>query len=227
MSLHYGYKLLSILAGAVLPTLHSHVICKNWYLCGVCWEDWERKNLHAPPPQRWKPPSPEYLKWCGGNDWGAFSIAVAGRLPPPNSQASLGLSSRGNSSQFLGVEAKQQLTGKSDITKTCVANSSVELGLQPDNTINSSALTPSTEHPNTLPSNHGPAEGTRLLDPAPPASIHGTALSAPTPPIPVKHTPDPLVPAQLSPSHSPYSAMQSLLHPRAERYAVWPDCGIR
>ena len=28
----------SILAGAVLLNMHSHVLCNNWRLCGVCWD---------------------------------------------------------------------------------------------------------------------------------------------------------------------------------------------
>ena len=47
LSLWDGENLRSILAGAVLPTLHSHVLCKNWNLCGVCWEECERKNSHV------------------------------------------------------------------------------------------------------------------------------------------------------------------------------------
>ena len=37
-------------AEAVFPTLKGHVICKNWHLCGVCWEECERKNSHIPTP---------------------------------------------------------------------------------------------------------------------------------------------------------------------------------
>ena len=48
LSLREGEKLRSILAGAVLPTLHSHVRCKNWHLCGVYWEDCEHKKLQVP-----------------------------------------------------------------------------------------------------------------------------------------------------------------------------------
>ena len=29
----------NLLTGTVLPTLHSHVLCNNCHLCGVCWED--------------------------------------------------------------------------------------------------------------------------------------------------------------------------------------------
>ena len=43
-----GESLRSILAGTVLPTLHGDIICKNWYLCGVCWEECKRKKLHVP-----------------------------------------------------------------------------------------------------------------------------------------------------------------------------------
>ena len=50
LSLWYGNNLWSILAVAVLPNLHIHIICKNWHLCGVCWEERERKNSHIPTP---------------------------------------------------------------------------------------------------------------------------------------------------------------------------------
>ena len=50
LSLWDGEQTRSILTGAVLPTLRGHVICKNWHMCGVCWEDCERKNSHVPTP---------------------------------------------------------------------------------------------------------------------------------------------------------------------------------
>ena len=40
----------SILTGAVLPSLRGHVLCKNWHMCGVCWEDCKHKNSHVPTP---------------------------------------------------------------------------------------------------------------------------------------------------------------------------------
>ena len=50
LSLRDGEQTRSILTGAVLPTLLGHVLCKNWHMCGVFWEDCERKNLHIPSP---------------------------------------------------------------------------------------------------------------------------------------------------------------------------------
>ena len=50
LSLREGEQTRLILTGAGLPTLHGHVLCKNWHMCGVCWEDCERKNLHVPTP---------------------------------------------------------------------------------------------------------------------------------------------------------------------------------
>ena len=50
LSLRDGEQTRSILTGAVLPTLRGHVLCKNWHMCGVCWEDCERKNLHVRTP---------------------------------------------------------------------------------------------------------------------------------------------------------------------------------
>ena len=31
----------NILAGTFLPTVQGHVLCKNWHLCRLCWEDCE------------------------------------------------------------------------------------------------------------------------------------------------------------------------------------------
>ena len=66
---------------------------------------------------------------------GACSLAAAGRLPPPNPQALLGLTSQGKSTRRSGVEAKRQLNGKSTLPKTRVAYSSVGLEYQPYTTI--------------------------------------------------------------------------------------------
>ena len=52
LSFRCGYNLQSILEGAVLPTLHIHVLCKNWHLCGVWWGGCECKNRTSPPPSR-------------------------------------------------------------------------------------------------------------------------------------------------------------------------------
>ena len=50
LSLLDGEQALSILTGAVLPTLRGRVLFKNWHMCGVCWEDCERKKSHVPAP---------------------------------------------------------------------------------------------------------------------------------------------------------------------------------
>ena len=50
LSLRYGEQTRSILTGVVFPTLRGHVLCKNWHLCDVFWEDYERKNSHVPTP---------------------------------------------------------------------------------------------------------------------------------------------------------------------------------
>ena len=50
LSLQYGENLRSILVGTVLLTLHIHVMCKNWHLCVVCWEECERKTFYPPNP---------------------------------------------------------------------------------------------------------------------------------------------------------------------------------
>ena len=61
-----GKKLRTLLAGAVIPTIHDHVLCKNWHLCGVCWEDCDCKNLHVPNPQRRQPQFPASKNSLGG-----------------------------------------------------------------------------------------------------------------------------------------------------------------
>ena len=50
LSLQDGEKAQAILAGKVLPTPHDHILCNNWHLYCVCWEDCERTNLHIPTP---------------------------------------------------------------------------------------------------------------------------------------------------------------------------------
>ena len=147
---------------------------------------------------------PGYLKWLRGDDRGSCRLAVACRLPPPKPQAFMGLTSKVKSSRRSGVEAKRQLSGKFKLHKTCVANCSVELDTQPDNTINSSASTSIPAPPQPLAPTHFLAEGTPLLDPSPPPSIHGPALSASTPPSLVRMTlAPPLLPAQPDPSPLP------------------------
>ena len=48
LSFQDGEKSRTILAGMVLTTVLGHVICKNFHLCIICWEDCERKNSHVP-----------------------------------------------------------------------------------------------------------------------------------------------------------------------------------
>ena len=36
------------LTRAVFPTIHCYVICKNFHLCGLFWEEFEHKNSHVP-----------------------------------------------------------------------------------------------------------------------------------------------------------------------------------
>ena len=53
LSLRGGDNWRTLLTGMVLPTLHDHVICKNWHLCGVCSEYYGSKKLHVPTSRRW------------------------------------------------------------------------------------------------------------------------------------------------------------------------------
>ena len=48
LSLRDGEGLCTILEGTVLPMVQGHIICNNWHLCRMCWEDSERKNAHVP-----------------------------------------------------------------------------------------------------------------------------------------------------------------------------------
>ena len=128
----------------------------------------------------------------------------------------LGFTSKGKSSQNLGVEAKQQLTGKFILPKTCVANCSVELDPQQHKTIISSTSTPNLAPPQPLPPTQVPNEGTSLPDPEPPSSIHGPSLSALTPASPARPTPAPLCPAQQAPAPLPPPA------PRKNRVTFGP-----
>ena len=41
-------NLRTLLEGTILSKLHGHVLSKNWYLCSLCWDDCEQKNLHPP-----------------------------------------------------------------------------------------------------------------------------------------------------------------------------------
>ena len=45
-------NLMTLLEGTALTSLNVHVICKNWHLCRMCWEECERKNSHVPTPPR-------------------------------------------------------------------------------------------------------------------------------------------------------------------------------
>ena len=48
-------NLRTLLEGAALPTLHIHIIFKNWYLCGLSWDDCEHKTCTPLPPRKWRP----------------------------------------------------------------------------------------------------------------------------------------------------------------------------
>ena len=112
LSLRDGEQTRSILTGAVLPTLHGHVLFKNWHMCGVCWEDCKRKNSHVPTPPEAANTIAGLLKVARGEWHGCLQPSGGRPSPPPNPQALLGLISQGKSSRRSGVEAKRQSTGK-------------------------------------------------------------------------------------------------------------------
>ena len=84
LSLWDGENLWKLTAGTVLPTLHIHVIFKNWHLCGACWEECERKNFPPPPPPGVATTISRLFKVNRGDDIGAYSLATAGCIIPPN-----------------------------------------------------------------------------------------------------------------------------------------------
>ena len=39
-----GEKLRTIIEEMVLPTVQGHILCENWHLCRLCWEEYECKK---------------------------------------------------------------------------------------------------------------------------------------------------------------------------------------
>ena len=58
----------NLLEGTVPPTLYGNVICKNWHLCGLCWDDCEQNNELIPTPLDVAPTIIEMLKTAWG-EW--------------------------------------------------------------------------------------------------------------------------------------------------------------
>ena len=112
LSLRDRKNLRSILLGAFLPTLHVHVLCMEWNLCGGCWKDCERKKMHVPTPPEAATTISRILTVAQGECQGCLQPINGRPSSPPNPQASLGLTSKGKSSLCSGVEAKRQLTSK-------------------------------------------------------------------------------------------------------------------
>ena len=48
MFLWDGENSRTILVARVLPMVQVRILCKNWHLCRLCWEDCARKNSHVP-----------------------------------------------------------------------------------------------------------------------------------------------------------------------------------
>ena len=72
-------------AEAVFPTLKGHVICKNWHLFGVFWEDYKRKHSHVPIPPEVETTNVGLLKVARG-EWQGYLQPIYGRptpTPPP------------------------------------------------------------------------------------------------------------------------------------------------
>ena len=113
----------TILAGTVLYTLHGHIICKNSHLCGVFWEDCERKNSHVPTP-------PEVATDTAGLPKKAWKdcherLQPSGGRPssPRKLWSQMGLTPTGKCSRLSGWTAKLQITGSNIIlSKSSVSN---------------------------------------------------------------------------------------------------------
>ena len=113
LNLWEGENSWTILSGTVLSTLHGHVICKKWHMCGMCWEDYKPKNLHVPPPP------PELLidiaglvKTARGN-WHERLLPSGGRsFYPQKYQLKLRFNNTGKFSQLSDWTQKRQITGK-------------------------------------------------------------------------------------------------------------------
>ena len=78
-----GENLRTVLEGMVPPTVQGTVLFKNWHLCGMCWEDCERKKMHVPtpPPHMWRQPLLGCRRQPRGNASRTCSLAAAGQLP--------------------------------------------------------------------------------------------------------------------------------------------------
>ena len=107
---------------------------------------------------------------------------------------------------------KYQLNGEFNLPKTSIVNCSVVLVTQQENTSNYSTLTPIPESLGNIAPTSCPAEGTPLLDTAPPALILHLDLRSTTSPSPVAPNPDPLVPDQSTPAPltTPYPVLDSI-----------------
>ena len=90
------------------------------------------KTCTSPPPPEVATTITGLLKVAQG-EWKRY-LQPSGGSPSSNlnTQASLGLTSQGKSSQRLGVKAKRQLTRKYNLPKTCIAHRSVDLDPQTD-----------------------------------------------------------------------------------------------
>ena len=93
--LWYRENLWTLLTGTVLPTLHSHIICKNWHLYGVCWEDCECKNSHVVTPPGVATTIAGLLKVAWGVWHGCLQPSGGRPSYPQKTQTRLGLTFKG------------------------------------------------------------------------------------------------------------------------------------
>ena len=174
-----------ILARMVLTNLYIHVLCKDWHLCGVCWEDCERKKSHVPT-------SPEVaatIAWLLKVAWGDWheQLQHSGGRPssPQNPQYDIAQTNLGKCNQLSGWMAKRKYKDNSLLlsSTTSVANS-VDLEHDPYPASTASLETPSPYTPTLL------LEDLASLTsgPAPFSLTSGPASPAPTQPCPVVPT---------------------------------------
>ena len=64
------------------PPCTATLFARNGTCAGCAESTVSAKNRTSPPPLRWQPPSPGYLKWLGGNARGACNLVTASPTPP-------------------------------------------------------------------------------------------------------------------------------------------------
>ena len=187
------------------PTLHDHILCKNWHMCGVCLEDCECKDMHVPTHPEVATAIYGMLKKSRG-DWNERLHPSGGRLYyTQKPYASPNLTCKVKCSRNLGWKAKRKLNGNSQILP--IKNSLSKCVARPDS-YETPALNSIPENIITLNPTYHPAEGDNPThDPAPPVPTFHPDYSSSTSPEPVIPTLDLacLLPPALAPQQLIYA----------------------